>query len=91
MVFEAVLSIDVVLSINPSACIWRWRLKFLHKHWLNYSGGTDRLGELCYNITIFNDFTQLVNVPTRIPLAVTLTVLLFCISFFLLTLVFVLL
>ena len=37
-----------------------------HKDWLTYSGGTDRLGELCYNY-ISNDLTQMVNIPTRIP------------------------
>ena len=38
-----------------------------HKDWLTYSGGTDRLGELCYNFSISNDLTQIVNFPTRIP------------------------
>ena len=37
-----------------------------HKDWLTYSGGTDRLGELCYNFSISKDFTQMVNFPTRI-------------------------
>ena len=37
-----------------------------HKDWLTYSGGTDRLGELCYNY-VSNDLTQMVNIPTRIP------------------------
>ena len=32
-----------------------------------YSGGTDRPGELCYNFSISNDLTQIVNFPTRIP------------------------
>ena len=35
--------------------------------WLTYSGGTDRPGELCYNFSISNDLTQIVNFPTRIP------------------------
>ena len=39
----------------------------LHKDWLTYSGGTDRSGELCYNFSISNDLTQMVNFPTRIP------------------------
>ena len=37
-----------------------------HKDWLTYSGGTDRPGELCYNFSISNDLTQMVNFPTRI-------------------------
>ena len=32
-----------------------------------YSGGTDRPGELCYNFSISNYLTQIVNFPTRIP------------------------
>ena len=38
-----------------------------HKDWLTYSGGTDRPSELCYNFSISNDLTQIVNFPTRIP------------------------
>ena len=38
-----------------------------HKDWLTYSGGTDRPGELCYNFSISNDLTQMVNFPTWIP------------------------
>ena len=38
-----------------------------HKDWLTYSGGTDRPGELCYNFSISNDLTQIVNFHTRIP------------------------
>ena len=38
-----------------------------HKVWLTYSGGTDRPGELCYNFSISNDLTQIVNFPTGIP------------------------
>ena len=38
-----------------------------HKDWLTYSGGTDRPGELCYNFSISNDLTQMVNFPTQIP------------------------
>ena len=38
-----------------------------HKDWLTYSGGTDRSGELCYNFSISNDLTQIVNFPTRTP------------------------
>ena len=32
-----------------------------------YSGGTDRPGQVCYNFSISNDLTQIVNFPTRIP------------------------
>ena len=42
-------------------------LNIHHKDWLTYSGGTDRPGELCYNFSISNDLTQIVNFPTRIP------------------------
>ena len=38
-----------------------------HKDWLTYSGGTDRPGELCYNFSISNDLTQMVNFPIQIP------------------------
>ena len=38
-----------------------------HKDWLAYSGGTDRSGKLCYNFSISNDLTQMVNFPTWIP------------------------
>ena len=38
-----------------------------HKNWLTFSGGTDRPGELCYNFSLSNDLTQMVNSPTRIP------------------------
>ena len=38
-----------------------------HKDWLTYFGGTDRSDELCYNFSISNDLTQIVNFPTWIP------------------------
>ena len=38
-----------------------------HKDWLTYYGETDRPGELCYNFSISNNLTQIVNFPTRIP------------------------
>ena len=38
-----------------------------HKDWLIYSSGTDRSGEFCYNFSISNDLTQIVNFPTWIP------------------------
>ena len=37
-----------------------------HKDCLTHSGGTDRLCELCYNFSVSNDLTQMVNFPTRI-------------------------
>ena len=38
-----------------------------HKDWRTYSGGTDRPNELCYNFSISNNLTQIVNFPTPIP------------------------
>ena len=32
-----------------------------------YCDGTDRPGELCYNFSISNGLTQMLNFPTRIP------------------------
>ena len=68
-VFDSISSnIDEVLSINPSANVFVFGdFNVHHKDWLTYSGGTDRLGELCYNLFISNDLTQMVNFPTRIP------------------------
>ena len=37
------------------------------KDWLTYSCGTDRPDKLCYNLSISNDLTQMVNFVTRIP------------------------
>ena len=62
MVFDSISSnIDEVLSINPSANVFLFGDLFI------YSGGTDRSGELCYNFSILNNLTQMVNFPTRIP------------------------
>ena len=56
------------LSINPSANVFVFGdFNIHHKDCLTYSGGTDKPGELCYNFSISNDLTQMVNVPTRIP------------------------
>ena len=84
-VFDSISSnIDEVLSINPSANVFVFGgFNNHHKDWLTYSGRTDRPGELCYNFSISNNLTQIVNFPT-------LTVLLFWIYLFLLMLVFVL-
>ena len=69
MVFDSISSnIDEVLSINPSANVFVFgNFNVHHKDWPTYSGGTDRPGELCYNFSISNDLTQIVNFPTRIP------------------------
>ena len=54
--------------INPSAIVFcLWRLNIHHKDWPSYSGRTDRPGELCYNFSISNDLTQVVNFLTQIP------------------------
>ena len=67
-VFDSISStIDEVLSINPSAVFVFGDFNVHHKDWLTYSRGTDRPGELCYNFSISNDLTQMVNFPTRIP------------------------
>ena len=91
MVFDSISSnIDKVLLINPSANVFVFgKFNIHHKDWLSYSDGTDKTGELCYNFSISNDLTQIVNFPTR-SLTVTLTVLLFWIYSFLLTSVLVL-
>ena len=68
-VFDSISSnIDEVFLINPSANVFIFGdFNIHHKDWLTYSGGTDRPGELCYNFSISNDLTQIVNFPTRIP------------------------
>ena len=83
-IFDSISSnIDEVLPINPSANVFVFGdFNVHHKDWLTFSGGADRPGELCYNFSISNDFTQIVNFPTQIPD--------FWIYLFLLTLVFVL-
>ena len=54
-------NIEEVLSINPPTVFVFGDFTVHHKDWLVYSGGTDRPGELCYNFTISNGFTQMVN------------------------------
>ena len=68
-VFDPISStIDEVLSINSSGNMFVFGdFNTHHTDWLNYSGGTDRSGELCYNFPISNDLTQLINFPTWIP------------------------
>ena len=67
-VFDSISSnIDEVLSINPSANLFVFGdFHDCHKDWLNYSGGTDGPGELCFDFSISNDCTQMVNFPTWI-------------------------
>ena len=69
MVFDSISSnIDEVLSINPSANVFVFGdFNIHHKDWLTYSGGIDQPGELCYNFSISNDLTQMLNFPTWIP------------------------
>ena len=68
-VFDFISSnIDEVLSINPSTNVFViGDFNIHHKDWLTYSSGTDRPGELCYNFSISNGLTQMVDFPTRIP------------------------
>ena len=68
-VFYSISSnIDEVLLINTSANVFVFEdFNIHHKGWLTYSGGTDRPGELCYNFSISNNLTQIVNFPTQIP------------------------
>ena len=65
-VFDSISSnIDEVLSINPSANAFVFGdFNVHHKNWLTYSGGTYRPSELCYNFSISNNLTQMVNFPT---------------------------
>ena len=69
MVFDSVSSkIDKVLSINPSANVFAFGDFYVHhKDWLSYFGETDRPGEFCYNFSISDDLTQIVDFPTWIP------------------------
>ena len=68
-VFDFISSnIDEVLLINPSANVFVFGdFHVHHRDWLTYSGGTDLPGEYCYNFSISNDLTQMVNFPTQIP------------------------
>ena len=69
MVFKSISSnTDEVPSKNPSANVFVFGdFNVHHKDCLTYSGGTDRSGKLCYNFSILNNLTQMVNFPTRIP------------------------
>ena len=60
-------NINEVLSINPSANVFLFGNFNIHyKDWLTYFRGTDRPGELCYNFSIANNLTQMVNFPIQI-------------------------
>ena len=53
---------DEVLLMNPYPNVFVFGdFNIHHKDWLTYSG------ELCYNFSISNDLTQIVNFPTQIP------------------------
>ena len=69
MVSDSISSnIDEVLLINPSANVFVFGdFSVHHKDWHTYPGETDRPGELCYNFSISNDLTRMVNFPTPIP------------------------
>ena len=63
--FDAILSNQ---AINPFAKVFIFEdFNVHHKDFLTYSDGTERPGELCHSFSISNDFTQMVNFPTRIP------------------------
>ena len=60
-------NIDEVLSINPSACMFVFGdFNIHHKDWFTFTGGTDRIFELCYNFSILIDLTQMNNFCTWI-------------------------
>ena len=56
VVFDSIPSnIDEVVSINPSANVFVFGDFYVHqKDWPNYSGGTDRPDELCYNFLCYD-------------------------------------
>ena len=59
---------DEVLSINPSANVFVFgELRAHHWDWLTYFGGTDGPGKLCYDFSISNKLTKMVNFSTWIP------------------------
>ena len=65
-VFDSIsFNLDAVLSIDLSALFVFGDFNVHHKYWPTF-GRIDRPGELCYNFSISNDLTQMVNFPTRI-------------------------
>ena len=61
-VFQPISSnIDEVLSINPCANVFVFKdFNVNHKDCLIYSGGADKLGELCYIFSIWNNFPTVI-------------------------------
>ena len=58
---------DQVFSNDPSVNAFvLGDFTAFHKDWLTYSSETERPGELCYKISISNDFIRMVNVATQI-------------------------
>ena len=68
-VFYSIFSnIDEVLLINPSSNVFELGdFNVRDKDQLTYSNVTNRSGELCYNFSISNDLTEIVNFSTPIP------------------------
>ena len=61
------INIDEVLLIIPSTSVFVFGdFNVHHEDWLTYSGGTGRPGKICYNFSISNDLTQMINFQTRI-------------------------
>ena len=54
-------------STHLLMCLFFGDFNVHHNDRLTYSGETDRSGELCYNFSISNNLTQMVNFPTQIP------------------------
>ena len=67
--FDAISSnINGVLSVNPSAKMFVFGyFNIHHKDCLTYSGRTEWPGALCYNFSISNDHTQMVNFHNWVP------------------------
>ena len=65
-VFDYISSnIDQIFLINPSANVFVFGdFNVHHKDWVTYSGEIERPGELCYNFSISNDLSQMVNIPS---------------------------
>ena len=62
MVFDSISS-----NSNPFANVFVFgEFSIHHKNWLTYSCGNHRSDGLCYNFSISNDLTQMVNFPTGI-------------------------
>ena len=61
-------SIHDVLSINPSTNVFVFGdFNDHHKDWLTYSCKADRPCEPCYNFSISNELTKMINFLTQIP------------------------